>query len=86
MAEHGAVPDLFDLDPRKNTRTTYVRWFERLTVAPFHLNYHLEHHLLSSVPCYRLKAFHRFLQAKGLYEQTDFPRGYADLFGRLALA
>ena len=26
------------------------------------------------------------LQAKGLYEQTDFPRGYADLFGRLALA
>lgn len=86
VAEHGAVPDLFDPDPRKNTRTTYVRWFERLTVAPFHLNYHLEHHILSSVPCYRLEGFHRFLKDKGLYEKTDFPRGYRDLFGRQAIA
>jgi fatty acid desaturase len=85
VAEHGAVPDLFDLDPRKNTRTTTVRWFERLTVAPFHLNYHLEHHFLPGVPCYRLKEFHRFLKAKGLYEKTDFPHGYFDLFGRLAI-
>ena len=43
VAEHGAVPDLFDLDPRMNTRTTLVRWWEKLFVAPFHLNYHLEH-------------------------------------------
>ncbi len=86
VAEHGAVPDLFDPDPRLNTRTTYVRGWEKLFVAPYHLNYHLEHHFLSSVPCYRLEAFHRFLKAKGLYEKTDFPDGYVDLFRRVALA
>jgi len=80
VAEHGATPDLYDLDPRKNTRTTYVRWWEKLFVAPFNLNYHLEHHLLASVPCYRLKDFHRFLSEKGIYEKTVFPEGYVDLF------
>jgi fatty acid desaturase len=80
VAEHGATPDLFDPDPRLNTRTTYVRWWEKLLVAPFHLNYHLEHHLLASVPCYNLKAFHRFLKGKGIYEQTPFPHGYVELF------
>lgn len=82
VAEHGAVPDLFDLDPRKNTRTTHVRWWERPFVAPFHLNYHLEHHFHANVPCYQLPAFHRFLVAKGVYDETEFPRGYRELFAR----
>ncbi len=80
VAEHGAVPNLFDLDPRENTRTTHVRWWERPFVAPFNLNYHLEHHLHSNVPCYHLADFHRFLRAKGVYEQTEFPHGYRELF------
>jgi len=82
VAEHGAVPDLFDLDPRKNTRTTLVRWWEKPFVAPYHLNYHLEHHLHANVPCYHLPAFHRFLVSKGVYAETDFPRGYGELFAR----
>lgn len=86
VAEHGAVPDNFDPDPRMNTRTTYVRGWEKLFVAPFSLNYHVEHHLLATVPCYRLKEFHRFLKARGVYRETDFPRGYVDLFRRVALA
>jgi fatty acid desaturase len=82
VAEHGAVQDLFDLDPRKNTRTTYVRWWERPFVAPFNLNYHLEHHFAVTVPCYRLKSFHYFLKAKGVYDHTQFPRGYGELFSQ----
>jgi len=80
VAEHGAVPDLFDLDARKNTRTTFVRWWERLFVAPYNLNYHLEHHFLSSVPCYNLPAFHRFLEERGYHDETKFPNGYVELF------
>lgn len=80
VAEHGAVPDLFDPDPRKNTRTTLVRWFERPFVAPFHLNYHLEHHFHASVPCYQLPAFHRFLVSRGVFDETNFPSGYGELF------
>jgi fatty acid desaturase len=82
VAEHGAVPDLFDADPRKNTRTTLVRWWEKLFVAPFHLNYHLEHHFHADVPCYNLPAFHRFLESKRIYEETDFPNGYRELFSK----
>jgi fatty acid desaturase len=80
VAEHGAVPDLFDLDPRKNTRTTLVRWWEKLFVAPFHLNYHLEHHFMSNIPCYNLPAFHEFLKSKGVYDETVFPLGYRELY------
>jgi len=80
VAEHGAVPDLFDLDPRLNTRTTIVRWWEKLFVAPFHLNYHLEHHFQSNVPCYNLPAFHRYLKSKGVYDETEFPVGYRELY------
>ena len=80
VAEHGAVPDLFDLDPRMNTRTTLVRWWEKLFVAPFHLNYHLEHHFQANVPLYNLPAFHRFLESKRIFETTEFPNGYGELF------
>lgn len=86
VAEHGAVPDLYDLDPRLNTRTTFVRWFERPFFGPFNLNYHLEHHIHAGIPCYRLADFHRFLQAKGLYETTHFPRGYVDVFSEAVQA
>jgi fatty acid desaturase len=79
VAEHGAVPDLFDPDPRKNTRTTLVRWFERPFVAPFNLNYHLEHHFHASIPCYQLPAFHRFLVSRGVFDKTNFPHGYGEL-------
>jgi fatty acid desaturase len=76
VAEHGGVPDLFDPDPRRNTRTTLARWWERCFVAPNFVNYHLEHHLAAAVPCYRLREFHARLQERGVYEHTSFPDGY----------
>ena len=85
VAEHGAVPDLFDLDPRANTRTTYVRWWEKPFVAPFNLNYHLEHHFHAAVPCYNLKRFHEFLKEKSIYDETEFPSGYLELFSKLVI-
>jgi len=36
---------------------------ERFFVAPFHMNYHAEHHLFTYVPHYRLPALRRTLQA-----------------------
>ena len=82
-AEHGAVMDLFDPDPRKHTRTTYARWWERMTVAPNRVNYHLEHHILSSVPCYRLKEFHEFLRAKGVLSEANICHGYGEVMRQL---
>ena len=82
VAEHGAVPNLFDPDPRRHTRTTLVRWFERPFLAPFNLNYHLEHHLHASIPCYQLPAFHRYLVSRGVFDETHFPSGYGELFSK----
>ena len=84
-AEHAAVPDLFDPDPRKHTRTTYARWWERLLLAPNFVNYHLEHHILPTVPCYRLREFHDYLMAKGHLEDAKFCDGYWNVVKQLVL-
>jgi fatty acid desaturase len=48
-----------------NTRTTRAGLLARATVAPIHVNYHLEHHLLVAVPHYRLPVMHRMLRQRG---------------------
>lgn len=84
VAEHGGVPDLYDPDPRKNTRTTYVSPLMRL-VVPHRVNFHLEHHMLASVPAYRLKTLHEILKSKGFYDEVDFPNGYLDMIRKVTV-
>jgi fatty acid desaturase len=84
-AEHAAVPDLFDPDPRLHTRTTLPRWWERIIIAPNHVNYHIEHHILPSVPCYRLREFHLYLKDKGLLDNAELCDGYWAVIKQLIL-
>ncbi|MDC0068123.1 fatty acid desaturase family protein [Gammaproteobacteria bacterium] len=86
IAEHAAVPDHFDPDIRLNTRTIYISWLEALLVAPHGLNFHLEHHLMASVPIYRLRELHQLLLDKGYYEGIEFPQGYLGLLRRVTYA
>jgi fatty acid desaturase len=75
IAEHAVVPDCDD--PLRNTRTTHAGFFERLFIAPYYVNYHLEHHLLIFVPCYNLPALHRIL-ARGTHAgRMEVQPGYA---------
>src|SRR3546814_18111255 len=62
IAEHAVGPD--NDDGLRNTRTTHAGPVLRLVLAPYWVNYHLEHHLLLSVPCWHLAAAHRMLIAK----------------------
>jgi fatty acid desaturase len=64
IAEHAVVPD--SDDPLRNTRTTRASFLERLFIAPYYVNYHLEHHLLFYVPCYNLPRVHKIL-SRGPY-------------------
>lgn len=80
VAEHAAVPDLFDLDPRKNTRTVVPRWWERAVLAPNMVNYHMEHHFMASVPSYRLKELHGLLRHKGALDDMPEFVGYPQVF------
>jgi fatty acid desaturase len=84
-AEHAAVPDQFDPDPRKHTRTTLPRWWEKPFLAPNNVNYHLEHHILPSVPCYRLKAFHEYLKEEGILESAEICHSYWEVVKQLVL-
>lgn len=69
VAEHGAVKGLYDADPRLNTRTTVASWYERLVLCPCYVNYHLEHHLLASVPAHKLPRLHRVLEERGFFRE-----------------
>ncbi len=77
IAEH-ACTDLTD-NAFANTRTIQAGPIARLTVAPHHVNYHLEHHLLMTVPHYRLRRMHRLLFARGVYETSPFAKNYLEV-------
>lgn len=74
IAEHAVVPD--NNDALRNTRTTYAGPILRLLLAPYWVNYHLEHHLLLSLPCWKLPAAHRLLLAKGLRDKMEVQQSY----------
>lgn len=81
IAEHAMIPD--PNDPLQNTRTTIARWWERLLIAPNYVNYHLEHHLVMTVPHYNLPRMHRTLRDRGVLEDACVARGYLSVL-RLA--
>ena len=81
IAEHAMVPD--PEDPLGNTRTTVARLWERLLLAPNRVNFHLEHHLLMTVPHYQLPRLHRMLRERGVLERACVTSGYLDVL-RLA--
>ena len=79
VAEHAAVPDLYDPDPRMNTRTVEAPWWQLLIFAPNGVNYHLEHHFMASVPCYRLAALRAHLKQRHALDGVPVFRGYGQL-------
>lgn len=77
IAEHAAVPDLED--PLKNSRTTLAGPLERATFAPYFVNFHIEHHMVPFVPCWRLKEVHRIMLAKGFGPEMEIASGYRQI-------
>jgi fatty acid desaturase len=75
IAEHAVVGD--SDDPLRNTRTTLANWLERALVAPYWVNYHLEHHLFFYVPCYNLPRLHALLMAGPHAGRMEIAHGYA---------
>jgi fatty acid desaturase len=83
IAEHAVVPD--SDDPLRNTRTTRAGVLARLFIAPYYVNYHLEHHLLFFVPCYNLPRMHDILSRGPHAARMEVQPGYAAVL-RLATA
>jgi len=83
IAEHAVVPD--SSDPLRNTRTTRANVLERLFIAPYYVNYHLEHHLLFYIPCYNLPRVHDILSRSPMAGRMETQPNYLAVL-RLATA
>lgn len=77
IAEHAVVPD--PSHPLGQTRTVRAGWLERLFLAPNRVQYHLEHHLLMTVPHYELPRFHEMLKERGLLEEACVADSYVQV-------
>lgn len=74
MAEHACTEKTTDMF--RNTRSTRAGWLARATVAPLRVHYHIEHHVMASVPYFRLKDMHRMLRERGAVPP---PPGYLEV-------
>ncbi len=79
IGEHAAVPD--NDDRLRNTRTIEASWWERAFIAPYGVNYHLEHHLVVNCPYYKLKKAHGMLLDRGWGERMELRSSYRDMLG-----
>jgi fatty acid desaturase len=84
IAEHAVIDD--PADPLGNTRTTRANLLERLLLAPNRVNFHLEHHLLMTVPHYKLARLHRILKERGVLARACVASGYLEVLRRAASA
>jgi len=80
IAEHALASE--DHDPLRNTRTVLAGFLARTFVAPYWVNYHLEHHLLVFVPCWKLRETHALLVAKGYRPRMEVAPSYAAVIRR----
>jgi fatty acid desaturase len=80
IAEHALASE--DDDPLRNTRTVLAGFLARTFVAPYWVNYHLEHHLLVFVPCWKLPEAHALLVAKGYRPRMEVAPSYAAVIRR----
>ena len=83
IAEHAVVPD--PSDPMGQTRTVRAGWLERLFIAPNGVQYHLEHHLLMTVPHYNLPRLHEMLRERGLLQNACIADNYGEVLRQVVV-
>ena len=64
IGEHLAMPNEHELNATRHTDGTRL---EHLTISPFNINYHIDHHLFPSVPYYNLPELHQILLRNAHY-------------------
>lgn len=79
MAEHAGMQT--SNSALTNTRTTKAGWIARTFVAPIRVNYHMEHHLMASVPYFKLPIMHQMLRERGFAPK---PPSYFEVIGILS--
>ena len=81
LAEHACTERTGD--PLRNTRSTKAGLLARMTVAPLCVNHHLEHHLLPTVPWFRLPDMARQLERVALLPHDARAVSYGEVLRRV---
>jgi fatty acid desaturase len=82
IAEHACTTTGSE-DPFTHARTTLANPIERVTVAPYWVNYHSEHHLFMGVPCYSLPQAHTLLGKGGYHQRMTIEPDYRAVLRRV---
>jgi fatty acid desaturase len=85
IAEHALV-GRDQPDPLRQARTTHANLIERALLAPYWVNYHLEHHLFTQVPCWKLPQAHASLQQRGVTARMEVQPDYLTVLRQAAPA
>lgn len=81
IAEHALTSR--DDNPLQHARTTKANLIARMFVAPYWVNYHVEHHAFMYVPCWQLKNLHKAMLSGGHRQDMEIQNSYLDVL-RLA--
>ena len=84
IAEHAAT-ERSD-DTLRNVRTTLAGPLMRALVAPYWVNYHLEHHVAMYVPCWRLPELHKLLKRNGFGDRMRVAASYGAVLRKVGWA
>ena len=82
IAEHAgmaASPDIAE-----NTRTTHASGLARLFIAPHNVQYHLEHHLVPTMPMRFLPRAHRLLRDRGVLPDASVGASHLQVLARVS--
>lgn len=74
IAEH-AVTERSD-NQLRHARTTRANWLARMFVAPYWVNYHVEHHAFMFVPCWQLPRLDQALVDAGHLPEMEVQPNY----------
>ncbi|RZL91284.1 MAG: fatty acid desaturase [Variovorax sp.] len=83
IAEHALVRQN-EADPLRQARTTRATMLERILVAPYWVNYHCEHHMFTSIPCWNLRKANRLLVRQGETIRMEMEASYLSLLKRVS--
>ena len=78
IAEHAMTAKTDN--PLTHARTTKANIVTRILVAPYWVNYHVEHHAYMYIPCWRLRKLHKAMLRNGHAKNMEIKNSYLDVF------
>jgi fatty acid desaturase len=82
IAEHGGMQR--SKDRRETTHSVRQSWLPRFMIVPFHIGWHLAHHVDSGVPMHHLPRYHAELRRAGYVTDANEYRSYRALWRQLS--